>query len=812
MAFDFKNIKQLSKDRNEQPVNPVSLFYKLEHPSIADLYPVQEKVLSGWYQAFVEKKTNTIISLDTGTGKTLVGLLIAKSLLISQKGKVLYVCPNNYLVEQTAEKAKDYGISVSIYKKGEWTNQEGYLQNTAVCITNYDSVYNSKSIFEREELVGCIFDDAHLSLDIIDNQFSVSVERDKPLYNKLFSLLKEHSSSIENLERIEGGDPQVSVLIPLIEWYSKSDQVKKILEADESVSKSFQWGHVKPILKKTLCFLNAVKIEISPLYPNIQHHYISEDKIFKVYLSATLPNRDDLLRILNIETFRIESKNPDYRPERLFVFSKLLKLDDVEKNGLYNSVSGLSKKTLILVPNRLELEKYKGVKHSILVRTTEEIKQKVDEFKSSEEATLVLMNRYDGIDLPGDLCHSLVLDGLPFNSSLKTRFFSEYFHNQKNAFMRSILASKLVQAFGRTVRGYTDYSVVFLLGDKLNKWVLNKDNNKFFREDVVDDYEIGIEVSESINSMQDLEEMTKQMLNQTDEWKKYVNERRKVTVVNDSIDVNKEDADLEVAKAEREIINTFYNGDYSSCVDIIKKNQKLIKEYSRPILGLYLSIGSICSLELKDKRLASALSAQAFGINPLFGKPLKLSGREVSQQEQRIMDNDNDFPDFIWETQGDNFGKQYDEDLKRLGEFLGFTSSRPEADGDGTLDVLWVNEEDKIALGIELKVDKTTDCLSKDDIDQCLGHIERLKETYLGYEIRQYAVCDIKAFNRLASPADLRHFSPAIIKELTEKARNLYVLKETKPESIYDELKEKELTPDVIFPEQFIKKLKTKEQ
>ena len=51
--------------------------------------------------------------MNTGSGKTVVGLLLLKSCINENKGKCVYVVPDNYLVEQVIKEANDLGINVT---------------------------------------------------------------------------------------------------------------------------------------------------------------------------------------------------------------------------------------------------------------------------------------------------------------------------------------------------------------------------------------------------------------------------------------------------------------------------------------------------------------------------------------------------------------------------------------------------------------------------------------------------------------------------------------------------------------------------
>jgi replicative superfamily II helicase len=78
-----------------QSDNPSKLFDEAPKPAgINDLYKSQAQALDSWYE---NNKRDTVVKLHTGGGKTLVGLLIAKSLLISTRKPVLYLVQINNL-------------------------------------------------------------------------------------------------------------------------------------------------------------------------------------------------------------------------------------------------------------------------------------------------------------------------------------------------------------------------------------------------------------------------------------------------------------------------------------------------------------------------------------------------------------------------------------------------------------------------------------------------------------------------------------------------------------------------------------------
>jgi len=806
MDFDFSKVSKTNvKPTDPDWSNPVSFFYKLSHPNIRDLYPVQRDILQNWYSEFKKGVNDKMVSLNTGGGKTLIGLMIAEAIRREANGKVLYICPNNYLGKQTLAESEKYGIKVSSYlniggntdKGPQWREKEFFLENATVCITNYHAVFNSRSIFKDYVIRGIVFDDAHLSLDLLDDQYTLRIE-DTDLIKKITNIFKSSQVLKEKVSSVQEGDPFALIMIPPLEWHRQAESIKSLLSSDEKIKESLQWFNLKEKIDKTFCFVSAKRMEISLLYPDIKTHYAFREDVHRVYLSATLPNLDDLTRVLGITPTRIETNSPDYRPQRLFVFSRKVKFENSD-SIIRQNLTNISPKTFVLVPNKEYSEIYREFGASI-AGSSSEVVQKIENFKSAENDILVLANRYDGIDLPGGTCHCLLIDGLPYTGTLKTRFFSEYFHNHRNSFLRSIVASKLVQAFGRTIRGNNDYSIIILLNEKLNSWVINLDNRKFFKLDLLEDIEIGSKISETITKIEELISLSREILSQTENWKKFLEVNKSNITPQEILSEEAEIKNISLAKRERIIYDYFLNGDYQNCLKEILTTDKELGENSKPILGLYLSIAAICSLEIKDNPTLCELSARAYGISPIFGMPVTGTKRRTLQA-QRIIDFDKNLSVFDWELK-DNF----DENLRLLGEMLGFEGRRPESEGEGTLDVCWEDEEKKFIIGFENKINKTNKILSKQEIDQCSGHEHWLEQEYSYYKKILFVVGDFEGYNGLASPSSLYHLRIQEIEKVYKEILQIHA-KKIYPNQIESSLDSQRLRIESVFPKNKVIKL-----
>src|SRR5579862_4422291 len=92
---------ELTPVRRDGETDPIKIFDSLTlRGTVETLSGPQQEALASWHAK--RAKPDIVFSLNTGGGKTLVGLLAAQSLVNETKGKVVYVCPTNQLVEQTA--------------------------------------------------------------------------------------------------------------------------------------------------------------------------------------------------------------------------------------------------------------------------------------------------------------------------------------------------------------------------------------------------------------------------------------------------------------------------------------------------------------------------------------------------------------------------------------------------------------------------------------------------------------------------------------------------------------------------------------
>ena len=87
---------------------------------------------------------------------------------------------------------------------------------------------------------------------------------------------------------------------------------------------------------------------------------------------------------------------------------------------------------------------------------------------------LIVANRWEGIDLPGEDCRLLALVSLPAGAGLQERFMMERLGAVSQ--LRDRIRTRVTQAMGRCTRDEADYAIVLMIGNDLLKWCCTHTN------------------------------------------------------------------------------------------------------------------------------------------------------------------------------------------------------------------------------------------------------------------------------------------------------------------------------------------------
>src|SRR5579884_984329 len=202
---DFRRLR--ASKTHAVAIDPVEIFRRMpKPPGINDLYTSQEEVLKNWFSR--RNEHDTVIKLHTGGGKTLVGLLIAQSIMNEFRAPVIYLSPTVQLVQQIIEKARSYDIPATAYDKDTSGFPDSFYAGKSVLVCTYQALFNGRSRFGVRgsskipiEAAGIILDDAHVAFSTVRESFTLRIDKknDPDDYNFLATLFRE---DFEELNRI----------------------------------------------------------------------------------------------------------------------------------------------------------------------------------------------------------------------------------------------------------------------------------------------------------------------------------------------------------------------------------------------------------------------------------------------------------------------------------------------------------------------------------------------------------------------------------------------------------------------------------
>jgi hypothetical protein len=741
MPIDFTKISPITSSR--RPIDPIELFQslKVKDTAINDLWLAQGDALRQWHAH--RERTDVAIVLNTGAGKTLVGLLAAQSLVNDTNGHVVYACGSIQLVEQTAEKAKGYGLDVTTYFQGNFSNSQ-YQSGLAPCITTYHALFNGKSRFLRTPPAALVFDDAHAAEHLLREQFTLRINREKSpqLFKQVAALFAGYHSRIGKgigyTETYQRKDANATWFIPPFVVYDNFGELQRLLLEADLGSKNetkFPWEFLRDQIDLCCCFVSGRDLYFTPpTVPTMALSYFQRGPR-RIYLSATLTAKDAFLRTFG------KVPNPIIAPattagecERLILIPRKNKrcTDDIDVASRIVA----SKKALVLVPSRKKAEKWAKI---VGPQDGEDVSKQVELFKKANPpAKLLMVGRYDGVDLPGDTCRVLVIDELPSSVGPLERYLWEKLGIHR--ILRSTVASRVVQSFGRISRGMSDHGVVILTGESLFNWLLIPANRaalpKFLRHQL----ELGLTISEQSANCSELIGAADQCLNRDPGWLNFYERSMEANPLGPDAQTD-EDAST-IAQIEVDFGNAYWARDYVGAARLLSAGLNTTFETSGNAGAWHALWLGYCYQRLGDRPQALVLYGRARGatknIPPSDVQPtvdaVSLS-TQVTEVARFLFNGSqvdrSGFRNFVSDLsalEGGASPPQVEEAIRKLGEYLGLESTRPERERGTGPDVLW-DTEGGPAFNQELKTDKGPNSnYYKKDVGQLYDHTQWVRD------------------------------------------------------------------------------------
>jgi hypothetical protein len=745
MPFDFSRVT-ITKPAG-RPIDPISLFQRLRvsDPAVNDLWLAQGDALRQWDTA--RTLEDVAVVLNTGAGKTLVGLLVAQSIVNETNGHVIYACSSVQLVKQTADKALGYGLPHTTYTDRAFSN-ELYSQATAPCITTYHALFNGRSRFAGQEIAAIIFDDAHTAANLLRDQFTLRITKDAlpEAFGQLVQLYRPYHRAIGQelgyLDTQDRQDAGTAWFVPPFAVHEQLAELQWVLrEASPAkhTSTMFAWPYLRDHLDHCAVFVSGSEVTFTPpIVPVLSLPYFGKG-IRRLYLSATMAAEDAFIRAFGRAPEKVIAPTTTAGEcERLILVPSALRKRAKNQTDLAIAQHIVKDhKSLVLVPTKRRSDAWKRIAKDY----KDNVPEQVEQFKQDKApACLVLTARYDGVDLPGDTCRVLVIDSLPTGLGALERFLWERL--RVLSLLRSTIASRVVQSFGRISRGMSDHGVVVLVGDHLVDWVLTPRNQAALPDFLRRQVQIGLQVSLQAESAQDLVDAAGLCLTRDPNWM-HLYQSSMESLASTAEAPNEDDGTVSISKAEAAFGHALWSRDYAEAAKALQRDLDATFSLSRPTGAWHaLWLGYVYDL-LGDRNRAAGLYARAHRaeryIPPVEARETIEGQASLSPQISAVVEfltRDNtphlETPKLLEVELGplDGSGSvpQVEAAIASLGAYLGLQSRRPDHEVRSGPDVLW-HLPGGPALSIEAKTDKGEKSVySKDDLGQLRDHRQWVTE------------------------------------------------------------------------------------
>lgn len=766
---------RLVKKTIEQKIHPVQIYDTLDRASDkGPLRPVQETILNKWFDEY-QKNKDVILKLHTGQGKTLIGLLILQSRLNQDSGPALYLCPDKYLVNQTCSQADSFGINFTTIDRDL---PDAFLDGKKILVTTVKKLFNAETKFgigaRSISVSTIIMDDAHSCIDYIKDSFRITLKSDQTPYSQILDLFgpELEKQAVGTYSDIRNGEYDSFLAVPYWDWQDKHVDVARILSQSKDLFEvRFVWPIIKDIIKDCRCIISGNQLEILPYsfplnvfgsYYNAQH---------RVFMSATVNDDSFFIKGLGTDSKAISEplciEEEKWSGEKMVLIPSLVDetLDRTEVVSYFAKPNNQKRFGIVaLVPSFAWCKDWE--KYGAIIANKESIIEEIQKLKNKEFInTLVIVNRYDGIDLPDYSCRILIMDSKPFAESLEDKYFETCRNNSDIVRVKS--AQTIEQGLGRAVRGEKDYCAIILTGNELIKIIRSKDTRQFFSQQTRTQVEIGLQIADfakddiksGVSPISALINLINQLLKRDDDWKNFYTQN-----MESMASEQKNKKVLTIFETEKEAELKYMEGNISKAIKIL---QSMIDNYitTDEERGWYLQemaryCYSISKSESNDYQIA-AHKKNIYLFKPKTGLEIKnlstITLRRVESIISWVQSFDNYEELFIGInsiTDNLRFGvdsDKFEKALDDLAKALGFIGVRPDKEWNVGPDNLWkVNDNQYLLIECKNKVLTTRVEIHKEETGQMNNACAWFKDNYGDVSVKRIMIIPTKKIAQAA--------------------------------------------------------------
>jgi hypothetical protein len=478
-------------------INPIDLFGSLTlnpNGQIKKLWDIQKEVLSFYFSNLVKSK-RVAIELPTGSGKSIVSLLILEAWRRAGK-RVAILTSSVALSYDMQNRCNDLGISNTVIIGAKRAADEGeeesrarirgikeYKRCNCIGIMNYWAYMMGRDIASPDVLV---IDDADSFENLLIDQHSVVVSKDDDpaIYDYLRQGLVQHRI-YQRLELMDSfSNPEDVLLIYFPHSIEMASRLKKVVvqKGRSFVSEDLFWSleRNRDSVETYLMFASGREFTFTPyiVCGSMDEKIRSIDHV--IYTSATLGSPERIHRtmgsfidIVILAEKDLKSQVGTMGTRVIFPLSEISnagKIDSKTLEAVTKIVDSFGK-ALVLCNSRSDAKKIITYLLDHGKRATQYQKESDSaDFMKQSEGALVAAGRFMGLDLPSKYCSVAIVTRMPdvfgpIDSLIKNILEDNQYSDEK-------LSHRLVQSFGRCNRQPDDRAIYFMLDSRLASDIL----------------------------------------------------------------------------------------------------------------------------------------------------------------------------------------------------------------------------------------------------------------------------------------------------------------------------------------------------
>ena len=793
-----------------------------------ELLSIQRAVLHEYSTKFSTER-DVAAEMPTGTGKSLVALLIAEAWRREGK-KVAILSANKTLAHQMKEQEADFLGVQTVLMEGRGSDippayRRSYNRTQSIGIMNYWVYFNQNPAIDPADLL--IMDDAHLAEPCLSSLYSVEFTRYD--HENLFqSLVAELSTRFSEYLVLQEAMADSSVANTPPELLSFLDQVeiaarfKEIVDAspllETDADLAFRWQRLRSSLSEANIYLDRDSIWVRPgVYPlESNSHYSSLTQC--LYMSATIGVPNDLARQIGARAIQKISLAPQY--SETTSGRRLILMNHADEDSIpvpfqapLLAALRLSPKSLWLCASVSEARRYQAVvlewlnNNELVGHSTwllSALGNEIEQFRAASAGHLFVGGRFDGMSFHGDECRIVILSTLPRAINTQEEFFCAYLRDA--AFMKRRLNARIIQALGRCNRASDDFAIYFLCDKRFDTHFGSESNRVGISRNIAAEIDMAqdLSVEDSNELVQRMEKFFSEDFSEYDSH---------LADLHSNVPTPGQAGTLSIP-ADREVLGwnaLFESKNYTVASDAFEDCWDAAKSANIRELGGYYgwctAKASFLAARLESRNPAESLDAlqQAIdrgGRSAWFNRMRASLGRFRREAHEPGQMGDEYFNavvrafDTRLEKEGatgpkfERWGSQIESKISsdshngfaeaflEVGSLLGFSCTRPRH--SSATDVQWrgVFRQAREVFTFELKLEHLTSTkVSASDVGQAHIQVTRAENEYgkLGYSVRGFVVTHLDAIepDAVSALGAIRIMPKASVVELWQRVRSL---------------------------------------